>query len=401
AAQWLETEGITFADFNCNQILAAEDDFTDAAMNTAALNNITNLVNDPGNDPSNEINGIEVVCVRYGLQRYVDVYTVITTEQEGSFSQLFSNGPINNTVTAVARVIPNTPPAYGGSIVALGACTCEDTGIEVGGNFQLSVTNGGMWANRDIVTTGNSYNVWVRDSDGSILPGSVNCLDDCNITSPRFQPNPVDLCPGDPNKNCPGLVIQPLNIPEPSCGPNRGSFDTASCPNGICQPGTYAGGVVHANLSLMPGAYCITGKVKINADAVLTTVPDANGHNGVTFFVKRYGQFEIQGGTLNLSAPMAPEQVTNGAIQGLLIYYRNGNDSDDKTEIRITGNGTGQLNGMIYSKDNGLYASGTSGYTINGQIIVRWLEFKGTGDLNVNFADYTTWAKPTTLQLQK
>ncbi|HNT55215.1 MAG TPA: hypothetical protein PKG95_10915, partial [Anaerolineaceae bacterium] len=404
AAQWLETEGITFADFNCNEVLSTQNEntFVAAAQNTATLNNITNLVNDPGHDPSNEINGVEVVCVRNGLRRYLEVYTVITSEQEGSFAHLFNNGPITNTVTAVARVIPHTPPAYGGSIVALGACTCTDTGIIIGGNATLTVTDGGMWANRDIGVNG-SYDVRVQDSNGNVMPGSVNCLDDCNIVNdPNFKPDAVDLCVGDPRYNCPDLIIGKLDLPEPTCGTYRGAFSLTTCKDGICQPGRYTGGQVNQeHLSLMPGLYCITGDLNINSKAVFESIPDASGHNGVTIFVKGpSGKITIQGGDVDLSAALTPEQVTNGAIQGVLIFYQNGH-GDDKYAIRITGNGSGNYTGMIYSPDNGLYVSGTSAGTFTGQIIVRWFEAKGTEDMQVTFADYTNLATPTMLQLNK
>jgi len=391
AAVQIENAQVTYTNFSCSSDAVSEAmaAASQGAINAAAANNFPGLNNDDDSNPDNEMHGIEVVCVDdpAHFDRHIDVIATLTTESAGSFTQLFNNGPLSNTVTAVVRVRPPTPLAMGNAIVAFSPQPGNKRGgLSFQGNAVLHVTDGGMFSNAQIVAVG-SNDVWVHDDQGDVMSGSVACLEDCDINSDDFDPDPIDLCAQA--DNCPDMRIQPAEIPEPACPTHSSGVINTS---GTYEPGTYDGARIlnKDDVYLKPGLYCIDGMMQIN-DGSFTSLP-----GGVTFFMRKPGgDWNITGGDINLAAPSTPEEVQNGSILGVLIYVQNGNTN----ELKIEGNGTGAYNGLIYAKDAGLYVRGTSAGDFMGQILVKYLDNSGTNEMTVRFEDNTNLGDPTYLDV--
>ena len=396
AAREIENAGITYSTFDCSSaaVLDAIDAASQAAIDAAAANNFLGLANDGDLNPNNETYGVEVLCEddAASVDRHIDVMTTITSETSTSFLHLFNSGPMTNTVTAVVRVRPPTPLAMGNAIVTFSPLWGTKTGgLDFTGGAVLHVTDGGMFSNSSIRQKG-SGSIWVHDGLGDVMDGSVRCLMDCDEFVPgNMDPDPVDICTAA--DNCPGLRIQPITMPTPACGANRGAINGS----GTYDPGTYSSASIGNGdvVKLNPGLYCFNGVVKITGGS-LTTVADADGHLGVTIFLKKAnGDWNITGGTITLVSPVNADQVTAGSIQGVLLYLEDGNTN----EIKITGNGTGSYSGLIYGRDAGLYVRGSSADTFNGQILVRYMDNAGTSDMKVSFVDNTNFGDPTFLDV--
>lgn len=389
AASLIESAAIGYGNFNSANQASIRTSVCSVLKDRAAENN--QVITTCGSDLTGVDHGAAVTfSPANSPDKYIDIHVRLTTETKTSFAHLFFKDPLTNTVDAVVRVHPRTPVVRGNAMVSLSPEWGTKTGgIDFTGGAVVHVTLGGIFSNSSIRQQG-SGDVWVKDGSGNIIPGSIGCLLNCNIpASESFKPAATDLCSGsNPPADCPQFFIQPLNIPQPACtGTSKG---TAS--NGTIDPGVWTGFDVKNGdtLILNPGLYCIKGSIGVKNGGTLKNNP-----GGVTIFLmKPNGDYDVNGGSITLNAPASPSEVQNGSLQGILMFAADGNTN----EIKITG-GAGVYNGMIYTRDGGIYARGNGIESLTGQMIGKYIDYAGSNGGNITFFDNTNMGTPPLLDL--
>jgi hypothetical protein len=104
------------------------------------------------------------------VDKYVDLISEITDDTETAFAHFVFPGALRNTVSAVTRIRPRSPLAYGYAIVALNPDPC--TGNSNGANFNglsgnknhLTVIGGGVFSNGCLDVDSNSANITIEDA---------------------------------------------------------------------------------------------------------------------------------------------------------------------------------------------------------------------------------------------
>lgn len=390
AASLLESAGIRFANFDSANKNTLRTAICSSVQDLAAENGQTITC---GADLTGINHGAAVTFSTSGsVDKFIDIQVRLTTQTKTSFAHLFYKGALTTTVDAVVRVRPRAPVVRGNAMVSLSPKWGTKTGgIDFTGGSIAHVTDGGIFSNSSIRQQG-SGDVWVKDGSGNVIPGSIGCLLDCNIPeSASFKPGATDLCAGaNPPTACPSLFIQPLTIPQPACAGT--SQDTES--SGTIDPGVYDGFDVKNGdtLILNPGLYCIKGGIGVKNGGTLKSNP-----GGVTIFLMNPGgDYDVNAGVVTLSAPATAAQVQNGSIKGVVLFAADGNSN----EIKITG-GNGTYNGMIYTRDGGIYARGNGIESLTGQMIGKYIDFAGGNGDSITFFDNTDFGTPPMLDLMR
>lgn len=391
AARQLEEGNIRYQDFDTLTNAEKTTIRNQVCSQVAARASDNNMVVSCVSDLTGVDHGAAVTfSASSAFEKFVEVHVRMTTQTTTSFAHLFFKAPLTNTVDAVVRVRPRTPVVLGNAMVSLSPQWGTKTGgIDFTGGATVHITDGFIFSNSSIRAQG-SYDVWVKDGSGTVIPGGIKCLLDCDIPqNSNFKPGATDICSAtNPSVGCPQLFIQPLNIPQPAC--TSTSKGTAS--SGTINPGVYDGFDVKNGdtLILNPGLYCVKGGIGVKNGGTFTNNP-----GGVTIFLmKPGGDYDVNGGSINLTAPATPAQVTNGSIQGVVILAADGNSN----EIKITG-GAGVYNGMIYSRDGGIYARGNGIESLTGQMIGKYIDYAGGNGGNISFFDNTNMGTPPMLDL--
>ncbi len=315
-------------------------------------------------------NGKNGTPVKIFDDKYLDVVSDITDETQTAFAHLVFKGVVKNTVTAVTRVRPRQPLAYGFSIVALNPAGClgNQNGVQYRGDNQLSISGGGVWSNGCMEMDGNPE---VTVTDGSMIyfdPGTNNTLD--KIT---FEPEgePAQLV--DPSDRIPQ---EAYNIPAPDCAGHRMSAaDFTSYWKDYGQP-------------IPPGLWCISGDINLNSP-----LEHVEGH-GVTLVIS--GKLSITGGTVRLWAP-APDYV-GPAIPGVLFYAPESNTNTWK----ITGNSASYMQGTILAPGATVDIVGDSLQNPFKVQLIAWnVNIGGTSDTALMFQDDQQYTRPTAMDMYR
>ncbi len=395
ASRELQQSGVIYANFTCTNsaVETAVDEATAAAISRAAGNNYPALDEDLADN-----HGVEVVCNNdpTHFQKYIDVKTVITAQTNTSFAHLFNNGPMKNTVTAVARLYPQTNVAYGFAIASLGS-TCENNegGVDFVGGADMVVIGGGIFSN-SCFTFGGSGSV---DSDGGIAYAGGEQTYDCG---PGTDLNPC------PVHNPAQMPIQTL--PEPPC-PAPGATGTLlnSTNGGTINPGNYDEIRLGNNetLTMNPGLYCIYGGITINGG---TWNAGSDAGDGVTIFIRAVDgggnnpvAVSVTGSTNHIYAAKADHtaSIAAGAVPGVLFQMK----SDLDATISLSGNGDSNFAGLIYAPSGNVELTGTSGHgggqTYNTQVIAGYVNVGGTASVQINFDNERPVDIPSYLNLQR
>ena len=353
-AKYIEDDHIYYTNWDCGsmEMWYAKVAGLNSAINRAAANEITI------DDDNTDLNGVLVVCgEEYNglyLDRYIDITVDISTTTQTSFAHLFMpKDGLSNHVSAVTRVRPRQPLAYGYAIVSLNPSDCSghSDGLTIHGTADIIVNGGGVFANGCLRGDGQPL---LDVDNGSIAYGT------------EFLPGNATW---DPAPNIVEETIPPAlyEIPEPDC---TGHW------------------VSDLSGTLAPGLYCINNNLMINAN-------DTVIGNGVTIFVPN-GYVHINGNaTVQLSAP-AYNPDPSPAIPGVLFYLPPYNTN----EMSINGNSNSYFQGTILATGSEVDVEGNS--VINGyrtQIIGWDVEIGGTADAYVLFDANNLYSKPTTLEL--
>lgn len=378
----LDNKGIDYTNFNCSSsgMNLARSNAVQAAIGRAADNDFTITQISSGD------HGVKTTCgeTSHGgwSDKYVDIFTYISSQTNTSFVHFVYNGPVQNSVQAVTRVRPRIPAAYGFAIVALNedACSGNQNGVIFGGSSTIHVNGGGVWSNGCLTGNGSNFGADIEN-------GGVNYVGTATGTLSGFSPSPQQVPEGLPTYS--------HDVPVPDCSglPNQGN----SSSGGTLYPGVYDKiSLTNGSVTFMPGLYCVTGgpkAIKITGGKVVGT--------GVTFYVTT-GSVEITGGAdvsnPGLAAP-AENPDPSPAIPGVLFYLAHGNSGT----VSLEGNADSQYLGLIFVPDGDIKITGTSGTypTFNTQLIGYNVEVSGNAELDINFSGPNTWNRPTMLELYK
>ena len=184
--------------WNCtalnSSITAAYQDTKDkAATNDYEIDKNTNL----GTGENNH--GMKITCSQTG--KYVDVMVMLTNDTTTSFVQMFTGGPMRNTVTSITRVEPGINAGGNYAIVSLSKYCGNNKnvptafgGTKLSGTTDVKVITGGIWSNSCLDAAGGP-DVTVTEANGTtIKPNSVLYHNTFTYTPPgsgTLDPAPI------------------------------------------------------------------------------------------------------------------------------------------------------------------------------------------------------------------
>ena len=267
---------------------SAEADAISAAQSNAGTNGFSL---DPNLDNQN---GVTTDCV-YGIKfvDHIDVEVMITHQTQTSLVHFVYNGPLINTVDAVARVYPSKPVGEGNSIISLtDECQGNLKGTVFGGGIDVYVSNGGgIFSNSCLILNGSSGEVDVED------PGTISYFNDGGYTNNGMTVNPEPQDVDAKNK--------PV-VDEPDCSIYSTMKSNPGNNGGDITPGLFDKikvGNNNATLNMAPGLYCVDGVFDFSAGD-----GELNGY-GVTIVMIGTGGFNTSGGAeVHLEAPPADSE---------------------------------------------------------------------------------------------
>ncbi len=370
---------VTYGNWSCNlsQLDTARSEGVDNAILQTGNNNYTI------DDDISDNNGVGTECYEIDLgtyiDKYIDISDMVTSEVQTAFAHFVFGGEVANTVTAVVRVRPQTPLAFGHAVVALNESGCQgnQNGVVFGGSSNIDINGGGVYSAGCMRGNGSNFTV-------DVVNGNVTYIGAFSGEDGNISPSP--------EQQSQTLPPSSIAVPTPDCSglTNRGDYNNGS---GTLQPGIYSRiRVTNGEHTMQPGLYCITGSqgMTINGGEFI-------GEN-VTIYVEQ-GGITINGNVdpLQLSAPQDSNYTP--AIQGVLIYLAEGNTSD----INLQGNSNSSFLGLIYAPDGDVDISGTNGTTptFNTQIIANNVFISGNADLDINFDGPQNYQRPASLNLQE
>ena len=316
----------------------------------------------------------------YFEDRYIDIEVGITRDTRTAFAHFVFGGPLRTSVTAVTRVRPRAPLAFGQAIVALNPGPCNTGGLQFGGNLELDTTGGGFFSNGCLDVDGNpdidlfdgevAYfiqgdsldQIEIYDAGGNFL-GYATSNDLGNLLSDAGDQIPRDN----------------YDIPVPDCTGHTISATSLSGQSGLS------------------GLYCVTGDLTINSTAESISGTDLT-------FVFLGGKLTINGGDNSIVAP--PADYTGTAIPGILIYFPYSIYGpvcgDVNQEIKLNGNGFNEFRGTVLAPCSDISIEGSTGtFAYESQIIGWNVTSSGTADINVEYDDAEQYTKPTNLELYR
>jgi hypothetical protein len=321
--------------------------------------------------------------------RYVDTTVEIISEVETSFIHFAYGGPMENTVTAISRVRPRMPLAFGYAIYAhRDDCPNSNTGgVRFDGGNQVTVQGGGIMSDACIVASGSSVRV-------NVSGGEIN-----HITG--WDPNGAPVVIPTPTQQVHRLPDWALLFPEPDCS---GLSAASSNGDGTISAGIYSGINVtnDEQLTMNPGLYCFDGNFTINGNNDSFVIGE-----GVTIYM-RSGNLSTNGNaTVRLSAPNFVDEDNDG-VTGVLVYL----GPDNEGEVDLTGNSESYYSGTIFGENEAsrIEVGGTGDMSsgcfagipcFGTQLIAGTVKVHGNAIINITFNDEFVYALPARLTLER
>jgi hypothetical protein len=240
-------------------------------------------------------------------------------------------------------------------------------------------------------STGNGL---VSDTGGSIVIDSNNA-DAANITGNGNVSAPNINIYGSYNTSGKGQfvgtlktgvapTVDPLSalpVPDPTAMTlqSGSNYKISSSGNYTLQPGLYKGGIAisapSGTVTLNPGIYYMQGGGFSNSGGINLTGSGVMIYNAP---VQSSDQVKLTGnGSLTLSPP------TSGTYKGVAIFQ----DRNATSVVTITGNGSMNLTGTIYSAGAEIDLTGNGSADVFGsQIIANNMKVTGNGSVNVDYS---------------
>ncbi len=311
------------------------------------------------------------------------VQVIITTHSRTYFAVIVGTTQINNQVQAAALAKgPSKESPFGGSaLVSLKPTSNDCSGdFVVGGSGTVTLEGGGIFVNSD-----NPACAFAQDGCNAILDingGTIttvggmalnnSCLENIVEANLIEGAEPVPFPPdGDPEPppECGVTPPPPLNVNGVSSTIYPGHYSTLP-PNSATED----------LVILSPGNYCVS--------KVLKTVTSATMLNGIGVFIyiEPGGDFNLQGGNMELSAP------TSGDYKGLLIFVAPLYSSNVPMNCTIAGAATNIFTGTIYAPYCSVTINGgSSPVGFHSQIIAYDLTLNGNNSLTFYYDPDALW----------
>lgn len=286
-----------------------------------------------------------------GEPLYVQVR--IRSQVEGVFAHFVYGGPLENTVTAVARAKPPTvePFMNGHAVVGLAKSGCAVVWSH--GTADVDITGGGIQVNSD------HANCAFKASGSNEL--EVHGDYDINVVGGFEISGSASVSPVP--KTGVGQVETP-DVTPPTCT-TSGTRDSGT---GVVTPGNISDFNFNGGTwTLEPGIYCVTGGFTVNAGTQL------NGSEVMIYIIS--GDLTWNGGaTINLDA------MDDGEYAGMLIYQNPSN-----TEMAtINGDSNSHFFGTMYLPGAEVQINGTGAADgFHSQVIGNTVDMSGTSTLNI------------------
>jgi hypothetical protein len=373
-----------------NAVLAAAYQYMTVVATTSMLST-TALANAAVNDYDNNTTSNWVSFYRpptsgayVGNSAYMQV--VITEVVPTALAHLVYKGPFQLTVSAVGYAKYGGPPVDGNAIVAMDphGCGIINTTGTSGGSVGMATSGGGIFANSDgrdctggndvIDTSGSGSTITSAPPFGiSVVATTTHAYGDGISPTPTTGVAPL---PGDP--------LADLAPPDCAAGPGGSPSD------GTINPGTYNALNATGDLVLNPGLYCIVG---VGNNTVNLGPHGTLRGTGVVLYVP-YGQVDLEGGTVVLTAPTTttnPECVTTPALKdqttsvchylGMVFFIGRTNILG----LKLSGNSAWDVEGTIYNPNSDITLGGGADWSLKGQVLAKTVISTGGGVITVVF----------------
>ncbi len=310
--------------------------------------------------------------------RFIDVRSTTTRETSTAFAHFVYKGVMQNTTTAITRVRPRQPLAYGFAIVALNssACSGNSNGIQFRGNLTLNVTGGGVFSNGCLDVDGGNHPVIKNGGVAYFFPG--NGLGNIQIVDSNG--NPTGASPSQLQNN------SSFRIP-----PEAYDVAIPDCTGHVVSPSALYG------RTDLTGLYCVDGDLKVN------NAKEGFSGNNVTL-VFRGGKVDMSGGNVNITAP--PADYTGAAIPGVAIYmpklYYGTACGEVNQELKLNGNGAQNVTGTILAPCSDISVEGGANtFAFKSQVIGYNVNTGGTADINVVYNANQQHSRPSYIDLHR
>lgn len=311
------------------------------------------------------------------VDKFADIKSVITAETDTAFAHFVFGGMLKNTVTAVTRIRPRSPLAYGYAIVALNKATCSGNknGLifkGLGGNKNgLIVEGGGVFSNGCMDVNGNP-NVLVKNAGALYFyTANNNDLDD-------LQFDPANQALQLENNDLYRIPPSTYDITPPDCS-GREFTSNELVGYADAHPGSP---------ELPAGLYCVTDQLKMNNNDRLY------GQTGVTLVL--YNGAKINGGA-DVRLQMTTQNNT-GAIPGLVVYQ----PPTSTAEIEWNGNADSFLRGTMLAPKATINFNGNNmTRAVMSQIIGYNVIISGSTDAAVKYDGAKQASVPAQLELYR
>ena len=380
AGTYMDTHGVIASTFYCSsnvELQLAMQTASTSAIGRAGTNKIVidNNITDQ--------NGVQVICFDASKVKYLDVKVMVTGESKTAFAQLFYGGKLVNTVTAIARVYPKHPAAWGFAIVA----TCDNcpgvTEVLGNGTPNVIMDRGGLFSNGDLGFTGGGNGGGITVLNGEPISYRGGLSTGNAVISPAASKVDDRLEATIPKPDCSGLT---------QFTTDRGNLTQGYYKNGIKSSSTLA-----------KGLYCIEGGITLTGNETLT------GSDVTIMMVSGSINF---GGTavVNIRAPETNSVNYGKAIKGLLIYVDENNPCNNNKNpkngcVDLQGGTGSHFAGTIYIPNGSIDFGGTPSVgpdpAYQTQIVAKIVNLQGTSDVQVQFDDSKVVYNPASLELRK
>lgn len=353
------------------KVSAARDVDVDALQRAAENGYVTN------GDNTVEVNNPPVRGPYTGDDEYVQV--IITSSVQTSLIHFVYNGPVVNSVEAVARAQSTTyEPLYFGNAL-VGLAPHGEGVVKSGGNANTFLYNAGIWVNSDKVTgEGGNGDAFEINGTGyiSITNGTVSVVGGADISGGGLQPS------GIVSTNSPQMPYPPLpEMEPPKPGPSECDYTVAA----LSMDADGVGGPGDKNLNLgEDNIWCVTGSGK----STWGSTDIITGTNVLIYIQNPEHDLEINGGaTVQLDA------MDSGDYPGMLFYFDPGSynffsatNPVPVCTVILNGNGYSNIIGTVYAPACDIKLNGTGGADgFDSQLIGYTVDLNGTADLTLDF----------------
>jgi hypothetical protein len=354
-------------------LAAAQELFAGSSADAAEAEAVGFVDSNSDEDAAPEVHIPPVTGVSAGDSNCAEV--VVASESPAVFSKVldFDVFPVETRAVACGE------SGIGGNyaIISLNESACD--AIATNGNINITIINGGIWANSTCAVNALSavgtvnINTTVNNVRGGCSTGNATVTPGCTHPNASLS---------DP--------LAGLPVPTPPAGPVR------ACPgngNRTLQPGRYncqirPGG--SSNYTFLPGDYYITGGIRLNGSVTATFGAGTYTLGGNGFWVNggadvtgNGAMFYVDQGSIDMSGTADLDFVapSSGVYKGVLFFQRR----DNTAGVRIHGGAAHGNWGTVYAKGATVTYQGSA--STNYQFIVDKFTTGGTTDTTITFDD--------------